>query len=173
MGWRITGELPNIKKAVLIVAPHTSNKDGFITVCGMLALGLKLSFFVKHSAFRWPFAKLMLWFGAVPVNRDNATDVVKFSADQLNSEDKFWLAIAPEGTRHSAKSWKTGFYWIAHRAQVPVLMIAFDYRLREIKILGQIQPTGEFDREFSLLLNHYKSITPRHPERLSVPLKEL
>lgn len=64
-GWRIRGSLPNTGKAVVIVAPHTSNFDGFVTVIAMLALGLRISFFVKHTAFRWPFGGLMRWFGAL------------------------------------------------------------------------------------------------------------
>lgn len=173
LGWRIRGTLPNVRQAVAIVAPHTSNYDGLLTVVSMLALGLRISFFVKHSAFRWPVAGLMRWFGALPVNRGDNRDLVAFSAGKFAEKPELMVAIAPEGTRHSADSWKSGFYWIAHRAGVPILPVAFDYARREIIILDSLQPSGDLEQDMPALLQRYRGITPAHPERLSRPLRDL
>lgn len=173
MDWRFTGEFPDVRKAVLIVAPHTSNWDGVMTVIGSFALGLKISFFVKHGAFRFPFGGLMRFFGALPVDRDNAKDLVAFSAGQLREKDALLLSVAPEGTRDTADTWKTGFYRIAQQAGVPIVCIAFDYASREIRIVGQARPSGDIERELPQIIGLYRGITPRHPDRLSGPLRTL
>jgi 1-acyl-sn-glycerol-3-phosphate acyltransferase len=173
LGWRVTGSFPDVRKAVLIVAPHTSNFDGVMTVLASFALGLKISFFVKHSAFRPPFGGLMRFVGALPVDRDNSKDLVAFSAGKLLEKDQLLLSVAPEGTRDTADTWKTGFYWIAHKAQVPIVCVAFDYATKEVRMLATVRPTGDIERDLPVILAHYRGITPRHPERLSGPLRAL
>lgn len=173
IGWRIRGQLPDCAKAVVIVAPHTSNYDGVVTMSALLALGLRVAFFVKHSAFRWPFAGLMRWFGALPVQRDDHHDLVAFSARKFAEKPALLLAMAPEGTRHAAAQWKSGFYWIAHHAQVPILMVALDYRQREIVILGTQQASGDLQHDLPAILARYRDMQPAHVERLSLPLRQL
>lgn len=173
MGWRITGTFPDVRKAVLIVAPHTSNWDGVMTVVASFALGLRISFFVKHSAFRFPFGGLMRFFGALPVNREDSRNLVAYSAAKLREKEQLLLSVAPEGTRDTADSWKTGFYWIAHEANVPIVCIAFDYPTKEVRIVGHLTPTGDLEGELPRILDFYRGITPRHPDRLSAPLRAL
>lgn len=173
MGWRVTGAFPNVRKAVLIVAPHTSNLDGVMTVVASFALGLRISFFVKHSAFRFPFGGLMRFFGALPVNREDSKNLVDYSAAKLVEKDQLLLSVAPEGTRDTADTWKTGFYWMAHKAQVPIVFVAFDYPTKEVRIMGHMLPTGDIDRDLPAILERYRGITPRHPDRLSAPLLAL
>ncbi len=172
MRWRVRGALPDTHQAVIIVAPHTSNYDGLVTVASMLALGLRISFFVKHSAFRWPVGGIMRWFGALPVNREDSADLVSFSAGKFAEKEKLLLAIAPEGTRHAASHWKSGFYWIAQRAGVPILLVGFDYGRRETRILGTVTPSGDAEREVPEIIARYRGITPAHAGRLSLPLRE-
>lgn len=172
MRWRISGTLPDTRQAVIIIAPHTSNYDGLVTVASMLALGLRISFFVKHSAFRGPWGGLMRWFGALPVNREDSVDLVGFSAGKFAEKEKLLLAIAPEGTRHAAEEWKSGFYWIAQRAGVPILLVAFDYGRRETRILGTVTPSGDLASELPGIIARYQGITPAHADRLSLPLRK-
>ncbi|MDP2227248.1 MAG: 1-acyl-sn-glycerol-3-phosphate acyltransferase [Moraxellaceae bacterium] len=169
----MTGDFPNEPKAVLIVAPHTSNYDGRVVVSALLALGMRVSFFVKHTAFRWPVAGLMRWFGALPVNRESSQDLVGFSASKFSEKNELLLAMAPEGTRDSSPAFKSGFYWIARQAGVPVIVIGFDYGRREVRILKTLAPSGDPERDLPDILACYRGITPRHPERLSLPLREL
>lgn len=173
LGWRVTGHMPDVRKAVLIVAPHTSNMDGVMTVISSFALGLKISFFVKHTAFRFPFGGLMRFFGALPVNREDSKNLVDYSAAKLREKDQLLLSVAPEGTRHETDNWKTGFYWIAHKAQVPIVFVAFDYPTREVRIMGHMTPTGDIERELPQIIEHYRGVVPRHPDKLSAPLRAL
>lgn len=173
IGWRMRGEFPNVPKGMLVIAPHTSNYDGVVSVAAILALRLQLFFFVKDSAFIWPFGGLMRWFGAVPVDRESSRDMVGFTASKYSSKDALMLAIAPEGTRKSSPAWKTGFYWIAHRAGVPLILVSFDYGKKEVVILGSFTPTGNIEQDLPLIIGSFKGMVPRHPDRLSAPLLAL
>ncbi|HCT39655.1 MAG TPA: glycerol acyltransferase [Moraxellaceae bacterium] len=173
IGWRMRGEFPNVPKGMLVIAPHTSNYDGVVSVAAILALRLQLFFFVKDSAFIWPFGGLMRWFGAVPVDRESSRDMVGFTANRYKNSDALMLAIAPEGTRKSSPAWKTGFYWIAHQAGVPLIMVSFDYGKKEVVILGSFTPTGNIKQDLPLIISSFKGMVPRHPDRLSAPLLAL
>lgn len=173
IGWRMRGEFPNVPKGMLVIAPHTSNYDGVVSVAAILALRLQLFFFVKDSAFIWPFGGLMRWFGAVPVDRESSRDMVGFTTSKYSSKDALMLAIAPEGTRKSSPAWKTGFYWIAHHAGVPLIMVSFDYSKKEVVILGSLSPTGNIEQDLPLIIGSFKGMVPRHPDRLSAPLLAL
>ena len=173
IGWRMRGEFPNVPKGMFVIAPHTSNFDGLISVAVIMAMRLELSFFVKDSAFVWPFGGVMRWFGAVPVNRENSKDMVGHMVSQYQQKPALMIAIAPEGTRNSSPEWKTGFYWAAYQAGVPIIMASFDYAAKELALLGSFTPTGDVERDLPLIIEHFRGITPRHPDRLSAPLKAL
>lgn len=170
--WRITGTLPNEPRAVLISAPHTSNLDGFFTAVSSLAIGLHTYFLVKHTAFVGPFGKLLRAVGALPVDRANSKNLVSDMAKRIRDSEQMWLAVAPEGTRN-AKGWKTGFYWMAVEAKVPIILIGFDYAKRETQVMGMFQPTGDIEQDLPELIRRYKDVTPRHLDRLSDVMKEV
>lgn len=170
--WRITGTLPNEPRAVLISAPHTSNLDGFFTAVSSLAIGLHTYFLVKDSAFVGPFGRLLRAVGALPVDRATSKNLVADMAARIRGSESMWLAVAPEGTRN-ATEWKTGFYWMAVQAGVPIILIAFDYAKRETQVLGMFQPTGDIQKDLPELMARYRDITPRHPDRLSPAMKVL
>lgn len=173
IGWRMRGEFPNVPKGMIVIAPHTSNYDGLVSVAGIMALRLQLFFFVKDSAFVWPIGGLMRWFGAVPVDRESSRDMVGYTVRQYQSKPALMLAIAPEGTRKSSPAWKTGFYWMAYQAGVPIIMISFDYSKREIVMLGSFTPTGNVEQDLPLIIERFRGMVPRHPDRLSAPLRAL
>ncbi len=127
IGWRVAGELPNVKQLVICGAPHTSNWDFVVAMLVELALGIKFSYLMKKEAFIWPFKSLFMALGGIPLNRGGASDVVKQIAGWYATHDKVWLAITPEGTRAKVDKWKTGFLRIAREADVPVMLAAFHY----------------------------------------------
>lgn len=170
--WRITGTMPNEPRAVLISAPHTSNLDGFFTAVSSLAIGLHTYFLVKHTAFVGPFDRLLRAVGALPVDRANSKNLVADMARRIRESERMWLAVAPEGTRN-ATEWKTGFYWMAVQAGVPIILIAFDYAKRETQILGMFHPTGDIKKDLPELMARYRDVTPRHPDRLSPAMQSL
>lgn len=172
-GWRVLGEIPNIPKAVVIGAPHTSNMDGIYGIEFALALGLDVSIMVKEELYRPPLRALFDWVNAVPVHRGCATGLVEHMCEVFKERDKFWLFIAPEGTRKSASSWKSGFYRIAVAAQVPIVMLGFDYEHRAEVFLGVFEPTGDFDADLPKILEFYRGFKGGNPDHLSAPLKNL
>ena len=136
-GWRMVGAFPDLPRVVLIGAPHSSNWDGVWGMAAKLGLGLDIRILGKHQLFRWPLGPLMRRLGVIAVNREAAHGVVGQLVQRFAQHERFWLGIAPEGTRKHVEHWKTGFWKIAHGAQVPILPVYFHY---PEKIIGVGEP---------------------------------
>ena len=169
-GWTVEGQAPAARKCVIIAAPHTSNWDFVYFIGATDALNLNLSFMGKASLFRWPFAGVMRDLGGVPIDRSQSRDTVAAMADEFARRDEFMLTIAPEGTRGKARQWKTGFYNIALKAQVPMVCGMMDYRRKVVSLGEAIMPSGDYDKDMALLAAIYSSCSPKHPE-LATSLK--
>lgn len=142
-GWSFQGNIPDVSKAVIIVAPHTSNWDFVIGAAAMLALDLDLRFLGKHTLFNGPLAPMMRILGGIPVDRSQpGSGVVDRMIELFASEDQLILALAPEGTRGKVQRWRTGFHSIAAGAAVPIVPVALDYGRRTI-FLGPPNHAGE------------------------------
>ena len=141
-GWKIVGELPDISKAIIPVAPHTSNWDFFVGLAVKFALGVRLSFLGKHSIFVFPVRRLLIWLGGIPVQRDSAHGIVGQMVEQFNKRDDLLLVLAPEGTRSKVSEWRKGFLHMAQQANVPVVPIAFCFATRSI-LISEPMPVGE------------------------------
>lgn len=132
--WKVVNELPDIPKAVVAVAPHTSNWDFFVGIFVMFALGLKISFLGKHSIFVFPVKRLLMAMGGIPVNRTSAKGVVGEMVTAFHEREHLLLGLSPEGTRSKVEEWKKGFLYIAREAKVPVIPVALDFKHKEIRI---------------------------------------
>ncbi|XID74619.1 lysophospholipid acyltransferase family protein [Alkanindiges sp. WGS2144] len=170
-GWQIKGEIPNIPKALLIGAPHTSNMDGWYAFMGIMGLGLDITIMAKDSLFKPPFQALLKWLNVMPVNRSSATGLVEQVKARFEQQSAVWIGIAPEGTRAGAKQWKSGFYHMALSAQVPIVMIGLDYAKKQIIFLGTFYPSGNYNSDLQKILAHYQGLTPYHQNKLSHPLR--
>jgi 1-acyl-sn-glycerol-3-phosphate acyltransferase len=126
-GWRMVGTFPDVAKAVVIVAPHSSNMDGFHGLAMRQAIGLDVHFLAKRQLFWWPLGAMLRSFGAIPIERGAATDMVEQAAAQFAGKPTFWLGLAPEGTRKPVARWKSGFWRIAKAANVPIIPAYFHY----------------------------------------------
>ena len=147
-GWSFEGSIPDLSKAVIIVAPHTSNWDFVIGAAGMLALDLDLRFLGKHTLFRGPMGAIMRVLGGIPVDRAQpGSGVVEEMGARFKTSDHLLLAIAPEGTRGEVTSWKTGFQRIARAAGVPILAIALDYGRRQIRFRELFTPSPDLEAD--------------------------
>ena len=167
IGWRVEGELPQAKKFVLIVAPHTSNWDLPIGLICAHALGLlayrRYGFMAKASAFRGPFDTVLKWLGGIPIQRDAAHDVVQQFVDIFNSSDELMLIITPEGTRKHRPYWKSGFYRIALKANVPIVMAYLDYKRHAAGVGLSFTPSGLIANDLEIIRNFYSNITAKFP----------
>lgn len=155
-GWRLEGEVPEDKKILLIAAPHTSNWDWIIGVGGLLALGIKITYIAKHSLFKGPVGWMMRATGAVPIDRSSAQGAVDEIVDQFKKNDRLYYLIAPEGTRKRVERWKSGFLRVAYKAEVPILMVSFDYRTKCILIGETAVLTGDIDTDLATVQTYYQ-----------------
>lgn len=163
--FRIAGDLPDLPKWVAIAAPHSSNWDFVIGIAAAFAIGVRVDWIGKHTLFRRPFGPTMRWLGGTPVERHATRGRVEETAALVRSRDRIVLALAPEGTRRRVERWRTGFYWIARGAGVPIVPCYLDYARREVGIGPVFRPTGSLERDLEEIRAFYADKTPRHPER--------
>jgi 1-acyl-sn-glycerol-3-phosphate acyltransferase len=157
-GWRIEGAAPDVPKAVVVAAPHTSNWDLPFTLAVAAALGVRISWMGKHTLFRPPFGTLMRSLGGLSVDRRSPQGAVGAAVDLLARHERLLLVIAPAGTRGDAARWKTGFYRIAQGAGVPIVLGFLDYG-RKVGGLGKVfTPTGDVERDMKAIQEFYAPI---------------
>jgi 1-acyl-sn-glycerol-3-phosphate acyltransferase len=162
-GWRITGEFPNLPKFVVIVAPHTSNWDFFVGVMALFAIGFRVTFLGKHTVFRWPTGVVMRWLGGIPVDRASSHNVVQQTIDYFRSRPQMLLALSPEGTRKKLPAWRSGFWYVAKGANVPIVPVAFDYPAKRITIFSPTHPGDDIIADVAQLRGHFAARMARHP----------
>jgi 1-acyl-sn-glycerol-3-phosphate acyltransferase len=163
-GWKVEGALPpNTPKCVMIAAPHTSNWDLPNTLMAAFALRLHIYWMGKESIFKPPFRHLMMWLGGIPVNRDRANNLVAASAQAIVDADQpLQLVVPPEGTRQKTRYWKTGFYYIAVSAKVPIVLAYMDYK-RKISGLGPLfHPTGDIEADMVKIKAFYAGFSGKN-----------
>ncbi len=166
-GWKVDGSLPpQAAKSVLIAAPHTSNWDLPYTLMVAFVLRLDVYWMGKETIFRPPFRGVMLWLGGIPVRRESSNNMVAASVEAMNAADgPLQLIVPPEGTRSKARYWKTGFYYIATGAQVPIVMAYLDYG-RKVGGLGPMFfPTGDIDADMAQIKAFYAPFQGKNPDQ--------
>jgi 1-acyl-sn-glycerol-3-phosphate acyltransferase len=147
MRFRVEGEVPDLPKFVIAVAPHTSNWDFIVGAATMFALDLRLAFLAKHTLFRGPFAPLMRWMGGIAVDRASPHGVVDEASRGFSTAERRILAIAPEGTRKPVPHFKSGFLHIARAAGVPVMLASLDYGARCVRLGPTFFPGDDVEAE--------------------------
>jgi 1-acyl-sn-glycerol-3-phosphate acyltransferase len=167
LGWRIEGEIVNLPKMVLIGAPHTSNWDLILTVGVMFALGVRFSWVAKHTIFRWPLGVLLRWLGGIGINRQSSKGFVDKMVAEIQTRQTILLALMPEGTRSKVKEWRSGFYYIAHQAQIPINLVIFDYGRKVLRLGPAIYPTGDFAAELPNIKSFFAEATGHNPQQLT------
>jgi 1-acyl-sn-glycerol-3-phosphate acyltransferase len=163
-GWRINGQFPEVRKLIVVVAPHTSNWDFVYGIATVFALGLKVHWIGKHSLFKGGLGPIMRWLGGIPVDRSKPNGVVGQLADEFRLREQLLLGITPEGTRSRVERWKTGFYHLAMQAQVPLVPAYMDYRLKQLVILKPFAVTGAMQQDLVALQDVFAAVTPKRPE---------
>jgi 1-acyl-sn-glycerol-3-phosphate acyltransferase len=169
-GWKVEGKLPpNGQKCVLIAAPHTSNWDLPYTLMVAFVLHLNIYWMGKRQLFRFPFRSIMMWLGGIPVARESANNLVAASVEAMkDAEGPLQLVVPPEGTRGKTRYWKTGFYYIALGAGVPIVMAYMDYE-RKISGLGPVfHPTGNIEADMVTIKAFYAPFKGKNADQFSV-----
>lgn len=156
-GWKVEGRLPpEASKSVFIAAPHTSNWDLPYTLMVCFALRLNPYWMGKSSIFKWPFGPVMRWLGGIAVNREQSTNLVSASAKAiLDADGPLQLIVPPEGTRSKAIYWKTGFYYIASAANVPIVMAYMDYAQKRSGLGPLFYPSGDIEKDMVAIKAFY------------------
>jgi 1-acyl-sn-glycerol-3-phosphate acyltransferase len=163
-GWTIEGSLPpQAAKAVLIAAPHTSNWDLPYTLMTGFVLNLNLYWMGKASLFALPFGPVMRWLGGIAVDRSKSNNLVAASAQALVEADgPVQLVVPPEGTRGKTRHWKTGFYFIALEAKVPIVLAYMDYERKAAGLGPLFVPTGDVERDMEEIKRFYAGVKGRN-----------
>ena len=165
LGWTLEEKLPEEKQYVIIGAYHTSNWDFVIGILGLWALGLKASWVGKHTLFRGILGPIFRALGGIPVDRRVHTGFIQKVAELYKQGELNALTIAPEGTRSKREHWKTGFYFIALEARVPIALGYVDYPKKTLGVGATIYPTGDIVQDFEAIKQFYKDKSGLRPEK--------
>jgi len=165
LGWRREGPFPYGQKCVLIAAPHTSNWDLFYTLCLAFAFKVKPYWMGKDTLFRGPFGGVLKWLGGVAIDRSKSNNMVSQSIEAFKENDQLVLLVPPEGTRSKVRYWKTGFYYIAHGAGVPIVLGFVDYKRKVGGFGPTMTPAGDIDADMEIIRAFYATVGGKHPDQ--------
>ena len=167
-GWRITGNVPDDNKIIAIVAPHTSAFDLFVGIFTRSVLHMedRIKFLGKAELFKIPvFGYILKKLGGYPVIRNKQNNSVDSVVNIFKENNKFFLALAPEGTRDKVNKLKTGFYYIALKAKVPIVLVVFDFKRRIVDFGEKFYPSGNIDVDMKKILIYFAQFYGRFPEK--------
>ncbi len=168
-GWKMVGEIPeDIKKSVTIAAPHTSIEDFFIGLYYHWYANRKVCFLVKKEFFKPVVGWILKKLGGIPVDRSKATNVVTSVVEQFEKYDELNIVITPEGTRKRTEHWKKGFYYIACKANVPIIVGFMDFSKKVCGTGPIIYPSGDFDTDFKTIEDFYRGMKGKYPEKFNL-----
>ena len=172
-GWKVKGQIPpEVKKCVMIAAPHTSNWDLFYARTAFYILGIPVRYTIKKEMMSYfPLNLILKGLGAIPIERDKKKaqragqgSMVYAMAKLFKDRDELVIMVTPEATRKFVKRWKTGFYQVALRANVPVVLGFLDYANKHAGIGPVVYPTGNLQEDMVKILSFYNDIKGKFPE---------
>jgi 1-acyl-sn-glycerol-3-phosphate acyltransferase len=166
-GWKAVNEFPNhLKKGVILVGPHTTWKDFTIAMAFRSLLHIKHGKYLgKAELFSGPFGFLFKWLGGTPVDRFSKHGVVDQVVEKFNKADKLFIALSPEGTRKKVDKLRTGFYYIAKKANVPIVMVGLDYAKKELSVSDPIYTTDDETADFRKIIEFFAPLKGYYPEQ--------
>ena len=167
IGWELDERVPESQRYVMIGYPHTSNWDFILGMLAKWALGLPINWVAKHSMFWGPFKPMFIAMGGVPLDREKTTGFIQKNIKLFAEKEHFILGLMPEGTRSKTDHWKTGFYHIAHGANVPIVMAYLDYKNKVIGIGELVDTSGDIHADFEIIKTFYEDKTGYRPEHQS------
>lgn len=163
-GWKIQGQAPTLKKYVLVAAPHTSNWDFVYGLCAWQLYGMKPRYLIKKEFYVFPLNILFHLTGGLPVDRSKSNKLTDAMVEMFEQRDEFIALVPPEGTRKKVERWKTGFYYLAIKANVPIVLGILDYKLKSARLSEPFIPTGDIEKDFATIREFFKGATGKNPE---------
>jgi len=161
LGWKIYGEFPDIKKSVVIFAPHTSFRDAIVGKLFLLDTGVRHKFLSKKELFKFPMNVVMSFYGSIPVGSDR--NFILHISEIINSNKEIHIVLSPEGTRKKVDNWKKGFYHIAKRANVPIVVGYIDFKKKEIGVKGVIENENNINETMNKIGKMYNNVGAKYP----------
>lgn len=168
LGWKKDVTVDHPKKFIICLAPHTSNWDFIIGLLFSRAEGIKSNFLMKKEWFFWPLGPIFRKLGGVPVWRSKHTSMTDNLAETARKRDTFGLCITPEGTRSLNPEWKKGFYFIALKAGIPILLYGVDYEKKLIQCTKVIIPSGDVEKDMKEIKLYFKDFKGKKPEKFTI-----
>jgi 1-acyl-sn-glycerol-3-phosphate acyltransferase len=163
--WQIKGKVHNAPKFVMILAPHTSLWDFYIGFAAKLAVGLHSSWLVSSAYTWWPLGIVLRRLGGVPIYQHGSHNLVSQLVESFNKNDRMMVTLFPEGTRKKVEKWKTGFWYIASQAGIPIQLVSFDYEKRIVECGPVIIPSNNIEADMKTIQEFYKNVQARYPEK--------
>jgi 1-acyl-sn-glycerol-3-phosphate acyltransferase len=168
-GWKVSGSLPaDVKKCIIVVAPHTSMGDFIIGRFAFWYLRIKVNFLIKKEAFTPWLGWLIKGSGGIPVDRSRAANVTSHVVKMIQESESIAIVITPEGTRELVTHWKKGFYFLAQNAGIPIALAYIDYGTKKGGIGPIVWPTGDYDSDMNKIREFYVGMKGKHPECSSI-----
>ncbi len=165
LGWKVKGQFSTeVKKTVVVVAPHTSWHDFYIGVLARKIVNVPIHYIAKKELFDSAFGWYFKWMGGEPIDRSSSQNKVDQIVDIFNDKNEFRLAIAPEGTRKKVNTWKSGFYYIAKNAHVPITSVAFDYASKTVSVSEPFYITENYDKDLRHIQSFFSHAIGKIPE---------
>lgn len=172
-GWTKKGTIPrDIKKCVVVGGPHTSNFDLLFAMAGFIKMNYPVRFLIKKEWLKYfPLKNVLLSAGALGIDRSKTGTMVDAMAELLiNAKEDLAILVTPEATRKHRCKWKTGFYQVALKANVPIVLTHLDYAKKEAAVGPNFMPTGNYKKDMQIVRNHYKNVTPKYPENFCLKI---
>lgn len=162
--WELDTSIELPKKCVVCIAPHTSNWDFIVGILFKYATNLQASFFMKKEWFRFPLSIIMKLLGGIPIDRSKKNNVTDIIAEEFNKRDSLIIGLTPEGTRSLNYEWKKGFYYIAQKANVPIVLAYIDFKKKKVGYNKLLIPTN-YEDDIIMIKKYYSNINAKYPEK--------
>jgi len=169
LGWKYELKFPKGEKFVIIAAPHTSNWDFFFFILLLWATKVKFDWAGKHTIFRGPTGIILKKMGGIPIDRSVKNNLVNIIVERFNLKEEYIFLVAPEGTRSKTKFWKAGFYYIAKKVNVPIVLGFIDYPSKSLGFNQSFFPSEKLEDDIQLLKDFYNSKNGLYPEKYGEP----
>ncbi len=164
LGWKIKGDFPDIKKSIIIFAPHTAHIDAFYGKFGITEFGIKYIFLSKKELFFFPMNIVMKKFGSIAVRGVKNKNAIFQVVDLFNNTDELHIVISPEGWIKKVENWNKGFYYMALKVKVPIVVAYLDYKEKEMGIKGVIYDIEDYNSVINQINTMYKGVSGKNPE---------